>query len=255
MVSHSVMTAPPEVEMRGLLDEVARELIRCDVSEHGEGAVALPMIYPGGAPVVVQIRRDGSDFVVTDSGNGFLAAELLGGGRTYAHLAPAIATLYGVRYDGDMMFATEVSRPWLANAIIFTGSASRKAVERTTEKLAEERDVSYREKLRDRVREAFPGYAAFGVTVSGQSTREWHFEAQVILGGGRSAVFDIVTPHPNSVAAAYIKFQDVARLQDGVDGVAVASRKLAPPDEILISQAARSVIALDASTELFRRAA
>jgi hypothetical protein len=249
------MTVPPEVEMRGLLDDVSRELIRSEVSAYGEGAVTLPMIYPGGAPVVVHVRRDGDDFVVTDKGNGFLAAELLGGGRTYAHLAPAVAHLYGVRYDGDMMFATEVSRAWLANAIIFTGSASRKAVERTTEKLAEERDVSYRDRLRERVRDAFPGHASFGVTVLGQSTREWHFEAQVTLSAGRSAVFDIVTPHPNSVAAAYIKFQDVARLQDEIDGVAVASRKLAPPDQILISQAARAIISLDASIETFRRAA
>jgi hypothetical protein len=244
----------PELEMRTLLDEVSRELVRVDVAEHGEGIVALPSVYPGGAPVVVHVRREGEAFVVTDQGNGYLAAELLGGVRAYSHVAPGIAQLYGVRYDGDMMFAAEVTRPWLANAIIFTGSASRKAVERTAEKMAEERDVNYRDALRERVQAAFPTQSSFDVSLVGQSTREWHFAAQVLL-DQRRAVFDIVTPHPNSVAAAYIKFQDVAKLPAGVDGIAVASRKLAAADQVLISQAAHSVIPLDASVETFRRAA
>jgi hypothetical protein len=245
-----------ETAMRDLLAEVAHELLRVDAVEHGEGMVTLPAVYPGGAPVVVHIRREGDTFVVSDRGNGYLAAELLGGLRTYVSLAPAIAAHYGVRYDGDMMFATEVSRPWLTNAIIFTGSASRKAVERTAEKVAEDRDVSYREMLRERIREAFPAsQSSFDVSLVGSSTRNWRFAAQVVLASDRRAVFDIVTPHPNSVAAAFIKFEDISMLESGVEGVAVASRPLDPADKVLISRVAPKLIHLNDDAETFRKAA
>ncbi|RWN58455.1 hypothetical protein [Mesorhizobium sp.] len=242
-------------DLHALLAEVSRELVRISIEDR-QGVISLPQTYPGGSAVVVRMRPDGEDYIVTDNGLGFVEADHLGGSAIYARIAPATAKVHGVRYDGDMMFAAQVPRDWLANAIVFVSSASRRAVEATAQKLAEERDNETRARFRARLAEAFPGEAAFGVPFVGRSTKEWHFEAIVRL-KGHAALFDLVTPNHVSVASSIVKFQDVVRLEDGPRGIAVlVDRKhMDAADITMISEAASSVVTLDASASALRKAA
>lgn len=242
-------------EMSHLLDEVTRELIMTDV-ENGDGLIALSQTYPGGSAVVVRIRRDRQNFFVSDQGNGFLEAEHMGGLNTFGRIAPAVAADFGVRYDGQMVFAVEVSREWLANAILFTGSASRRAVERTAEKMAEERERSQRIVFQDRLRETFAGRAAFDVDYRGRSTKQWKFAAMVQSRDHR-ALFDIATPHHVSINGTIVKFQDISRLEEPPSTVvALANKsKMDTADITLLSQAVDKVISLNAPREKLLQAA
>lgn len=241
--------------MQGLLDDLVRDLVVTGV-ENGDGLISLPQFYPGGSPVVVHIRRDGDLFFVSDQGKGFQAAEHLGGHTSYSRIAPNIASLDGVEYDDHTMFAAKASREWLANSIIFVGSASRKAVEMTAEKMAEERDYSLRQRFQENVRDAFPNRATFNVEYRGRSTKEHHFAAMV-QGRDHTSLFDIVSPHHVSINSTIVKFHDVSRLDNHPRGIAVLSNKakMEQADVLLLSHASTTIISIDAGKEALVRAA
>ena len=253
MVANARMTRTDDLDR--LLVEVTNELVITGI-DSGDGVVALPQQYPGGAPVVVRIRRDRETFIVSDHGAGFLEAEHLGGPQIYSRIAPRIAEDHGVRYDGNMMFAVEVSREWLANAIVYVGSASRRAVEATAERMAEERTTHDAVRLKELVRAAFRDNVTFDVEYRGRSTKQWNFAAMVRQTDHWS-LFDLVSPHHVSINSAVVKFQDIVRLDNPPRGIAVLSNleKMDVADISLLSEAASSVIPLVSPIEALRLAA
>ncbi|WP_426289033.1 hypothetical protein ACN9MC_04765 [Ensifer adhaerens] len=253
MVANTRLTRTDSLEQ--LLGEVTNELVMTGI-DSGDGVIALPQQYPGGAPVVVRIRRDAGVFIVSDHGAGYTEAEHLGAPQTFTRLAPRIATDHGVRYDGNMMFAMEVPRDWLANAIIFVASASRRAVEATAEALAEERNSRDKLVLKDLVRAAFRDKAAFDVEYRGRSTKQWKFTAMVRQSDHWS-LFDLVSPHHVSINSAIVKFQDIVRLDDAPRGIAVLSNreKMDAADISLVGEAASRVIPLSIEVDDIREAA
>lgn len=242
-------------QMRDLLDAVARDLVLTDV-ENGLGLIALPQIYPGGDTVVVYVQSTDNEFLVHDRGAGMIAAEHLGGSATYARLAPRLAALHGVEFDGHMMFSARVTRQWLANTIIFIATASRRAVEMTAEKVSEEREQTIREDFKSRVKLIFPKKSSFDVEIAGRSSRPRTFAA-LVEGAHGPAVLDIVTPHHVSINGAIVKFQDIAQLEQGPRRIAVlsAEAKTDSADISLLSQWTNSVLRVDATEETYRRAA
>jgi hypothetical protein len=237
-----------------LVRDVARELVRVNIDE-GAGVLSLPQTYPGGSPVVVRVRRDGDAFVVTDHAAGLIEADRLGGAAIYGRIAASIAKAHGVKYESEMMMAS-VDRDWLVNAIVFVSAASRRAVEATAQRLADEREKVSRERLRTRLVDAFSKQVSLDVEYRGRSTKRYTFDAMVQR-QDHAALFDLITPYPVSVATGIVKFQDVARLDDGPRGVAVIEQRdrMDPADIILIGQAATTVIELDADTDTLRKAA
>jgi hypothetical protein len=155
-----------------------------------------------------------------------------------------------------MLFAMEVSREWLANAVIFTGAASRKAVEVTAERMAEERETTARQVFRDHLRDAFGEKAEFDVPFRGRSTKEWRFGARVVRQGHLS-LFDLVTPHHVSVNSTIVKFQDISALDETISNVVVLAdrAKMESADVDLLSRSAKSVIPLSADRSTLLRVA
>lgn len=238
-----------------LLSEVTKELVITGI-DSGDGVIALPQNYPGGAPVVVRIRRDRETFIVSDHGAGYLEAEHLGGPLIYNRLASRIAEEYGVRYDGNMMFALDVGREWIANAIVYVGSASRSAVEATAERMARERSTNDIARLRDLLRATFKDGATFDVEYRGRSTKQWEFAAMVRRADHWS-LFDLVSPHHVSINSSIVKLQDVGRLDEAPRGVVVLSNraKMDTADISLLSEVAASVVPLEMQEEDLRMAA
>ena len=238
-----------------ILSEVVKELVMTGV-DNGDGVIALPQNYPGGAPVVVRLRRDANTFIISDNGVGFLEAEHLGGSHVYNRTAARIADEHGVRYDGNMMFTLDVSRDWIANAIIHVGSASRRAVEVTAERLAKERTAQDVTRLRDLLRLTFSDRATFDVEFRGRSTKQWEFAAMVRQ-SDHWTLFDLVSPHHVSVNSAVVKLQDIARLDDAPRGLAILANaaKMDQSDIALISDAPSTVLPIDMGIEALLRAA
>lgn len=242
-------------EMRAILDELVHALVLTE-TDNGQGLVALPQSYPGGDAVVVRIRKDGDEYVVNDQGAGYLAAEMLGATTVYSRLAPKVAQVHGVGFDGHLMFAARVPREWLANTVIFVGTASRQCAEMTVQRVSEEVEQSLRADLQEKVKVAFHGNVALNVEIVGRSTRPRTFAALAEVGSKRT-VFDLVTPHHVSINGAIVKFQDVAQLEHAPSRVAVlASQKRVDPADIsLLAQWTNSIIKLDGATETFAQAA
>ncbi|WP_127752697.1 hypothetical protein [Devosia sp. 1566] len=193
---------------------------------------------------------------MNDQGAGYLAAEHLGGTGTFSRLAPSVAHRNGIQFDGHMMFAARVNLDWLANSVIFVGSASRMAVGMTAERMSEDKEVSLRRELQDKLGAAFKGRAAFDISLPGRSSRVRTFAALVDGEHGR-VLFDLVTPHHVSINGAIVKFQDVAQLEDSPLRTAVlsAEKRTDPADVGLLSQWTTSVIKLEADQSVYKRAA
>ncbi|GHE82054.1 hypothetical protein GCM10019059_44750 [Camelimonas fluminis] len=241
--------------MRDLLEEIAAELITTNV-ENDEGYLSLPLLYPGGAGAVVRVRRDNDGYIVTDGGDGYREAEHLGGESAYSRIAPVIAAQHGVGFDGFSMFSTRVEREWLANTVLFTGAASKSAVDRTAERLTEERQKKAKSTFKDRITEAFGKAASFDVEIRGASLRTYKFDAR-IQRGDHISIFELVMPHAASVNNAFVKLHDISRLDaDLTASVMLANRAKMDAGEItLLSSAAQHVIGLSDAKEVILEAA
>lgn len=241
--------------MRSLLDEVVHSLVMTDV-ENGVGLVAVPQIYPGGDSVVIRIHKSDEEFFVSDGGAGYAAAEALGGTLTYGRIAPKVADMHGVSFDGQMVFGARVSRYWLANTVIFVATASRRAVEITAEKMSEEKEQSVRKEFQERLGSIFRARATFNVDIAGQSSRVRNFAALVEAGHGPT-LFDVVTPHHVSINGAIVKFQDVAQLNAHPRRIAVLTSvdRTDAADLSLLSQWTTNVMSANAPEAMLRQAA
>lgn len=221
-------------DIGAVLDDVARQLVRA-TSEGTSGYIAMPMMFPGGAPIIVHVRRDDDDYVVTDQGKGHYEAEMMGAGAIFERIAKQVAQAVGIEFDGDQMFAARVPRDWLPNAVIFVANASRSAVEMAAERLTANVEDTLRDRLKSALREVFRDRASFDVTVPGLSTKGRNFTA-LVRRDGRTALFDIVMPSPVSVSFAIVKFQDVAQLEQAPGRVALLGGKVDTADQSLLSQ-------------------
>jgi hypothetical protein len=235
-----------------VLDDVARQLIRA-TAEGPSGYIAMPMTFPGGAPIIVHVRRDDEDYIVTDQGKGHYEAEMMGAGSAFLRIARQVAAATGVEFDGDQMFATRVPRDWLPNAVMFVANASRSAVEIAAERLTANVEETLRDRLKVALRDVFRDRASFDVTVPGVSTKGRTFAA-LVRRDGRTALFDVVMPSPVSVSFAIVKFQDVAQLEAGPSRVALLGGAVDAGDQTLLSQWA-TVTPFNDNREFLRTAA
>lgn len=238
--------------MRQVIDDVVSQLVRASV-EGKDGFISMPMVFPGGMPVVIHVRHDGDDYLVTDQGKAYLEAEMMGAAGVFSRIAKQVAISAGVEFDGQMMFAARVSADWLPNAVIFVATASRNAVETAAERLTVNIEETLRERLKLALKGVFRDQASFDVVVPGLSTKGRHFAAQVRQ-NDRITLFDVVTPSPVSVSFALVKFQDIALLNDGRGKVALLGGSVDAADQTLLSRWA-TVTPFNDNGEFLRRAA
>lgn len=238
--------------MREVLDDVVRQLVVAHV-EAGEGFVSMPMMFPGGAPVVIHVRTDGDDFIVTDQGKGYSEAEVMGAAGIFVRVAKQVAATLGIEFDGHMVFAARVSRDWLPNAVIFVATATRNAVQMSAERLSADVEESLRGRLKVALKDVFRNHAAFDVTIAGASSKGRNFAAMVQT-ADRVTLFDVVTPSPVSVSFAIVKFEDVALLESRPKGVALAAGPVDGPDRAILSKWA-TVVPFNDDHDFLRNAA
>src|SRR5260370_30063112 len=111
-------------------NEVARALIRVSAREECV-RLSLPLLYPGGAMVGVELSRLRSGFLVSDAGSARREAGLLGGERAFHRIAQDVAKRFGIRFDHNMMFDVDVEETQLVAAVMAVANAAKTAVENT----------------------------------------------------------------------------------------------------------------------------
>jgi hypothetical protein len=244
------------VSIERTANEVARALIR--VSARDESVrLSLPLLYPGGAMVGVELSRLRSGFLVSDAGGARREAGLLGGERAFHRIAQDVAKRFGIRFDHNMMFDVDVEETQLVAAVMAVANAAKTAVENTAIHLATAEHADYRAHLWDRLQSAY-GTKAFSrepVTFKGASSESWDFDAAVKV-QGHLVLFQVVTPNANSVNSAVTKFLDVQDLGDKIapSRISVLTNKDRTPRLLVLGRTSR-ILPADAPDEQYRTVA
>jgi hypothetical protein len=233
--------------------EVARALVRITARQES-ARLSLPLLYPGGSMVGVEISRLRDGFLVSDGGAGRREAGLLGGERSFVQLAPDVATSYGVRFDHNMFFDINVERDELAVAVAAIANASKAAVEATAAKLAAVEHADYQAMLWEKLERVFTKTRLIKEIEFKGKSELWDFDA-AIQTGKQLSLFEVVTPYANSVNGAVIKFVDVKDLgEEAPSRIAALTNKDKTPHLAVLASTARW-IAANANDEVYRQAA
>lgn len=236
-------------------DEIARALIR--VTAHGDSVrFALPLMYPGGSRVGVELSRLRGGFLVSDAGAARREAGLLGGERSFSRIAREVANRFGIRFDHNMMFDLDVEENHLVAAVIAVANAAKTAVENTAIHMAATEHADHRAYLWDKLQSAFGTHAFHREPAKFKgSTEQWDFDASVRV-GSNVVLFEVVTPNANSVNSAVSKFLDVRDLGEHVapKRVAVLTDRGRTPRLLLLGRTARTLDA-DATQQDYQKAA
>jgi hypothetical protein len=161
--------------------QVARTLVRV-TSQGASARLSLPLMYPGGSMVGVEISRLRDGFLVSDVGGARREASLLGGERTFLRIAREIAQRFAVRFDKNMFFDMDVEERELVTAVIAVANAAKTAVENTAIHLASVEHADFRAHLWDRLQRLY-GPKALDRKPSPfkGASEEWEFDAIITV--------------------------------------------------------------------------
>ena len=124
--------------------------------QNGEGSLLnMPIPYPSGALVVLEIVPNAGSYFVSDVGFGFQEAEAYGAQGFYSHSAKQAAQKFGVSFDGYSIFSQWVGDSGLESALVYVANASKNAAERAIERAIEEKSSQKTDELFDRVEKIF----------------------------------------------------------------------------------------------------
>lgn len=175
----------------------------------GRVSVSLPVMYPSGATVVVEIERNDDRYWVSDMGYGLAEAEMSGAQTFYGKIASRIAHDFGVGFDGNAMFALWVASSRLEAAITCVANASNRACSEAILQATEAKSRRQNDKIFERVSAVF---GKRSVTRSADIIgRHAHWEAHnvVVFPNRHRAVFEHMTAHTTSVSTKFLMFSDI----------------------------------------------
>ncbi len=236
-----------------IAEEVARALVHC-ITSNETAHLSLPLVYPGGSMVGVEISKLRDGFLVSDAGGARREAGLLGGELAFKRIAPEIAERFGVRFDHNMIFYLDVPENDLVSAVIAVANAAKTAVENTAVHLASIEHADYRAHLWERLERAYGPRALAKKHKFKGSSDLWEFDAAIRL-PDHLTLFELVVPNANAVNSAVTKFLDVRDLGNAAPKrVAVLTNIKTTPHLPVLGRTAR-ILAVDASDDDYRKAA
>lgn len=236
-----------------IADEVARALIRITPGDDA-ARLSLPLLYPGGSMVGVELSRLRDGFLVTDAGGARREAGLMGGEKTFGRLAGEIAERFGVRFDRNMIFEMDVSVDELVVVVAAVANAAKTAVENTAMILATTEHADARAVLWDKLLHVY-GQKKIQqkAKIKGKSDT-WEFDAAVQT-NDHIALFEVIGPHANAVNSAVTKFLDVKDIGAGAPRrIAVLTRQNQTPHLPVLGRTA-ILLPIDAPNEAYLKAA
>ncbi|MFN7320279.1 MAG: hypothetical protein ACK5TM_04480 [Methylobacterium sp.] len=184
------------------------------LGQDGDMRLTTTTLLPSGALVDVLVRRDGIDhYSLSDDGSALADLAALGHGV----LTPAdrrrggdIAERFGLTYASDEFMLREVSPQQLAAAVVYVAEAARLWASEVIASSRRRRERDLGTIVEQRLRDVFPAAKINrDFEVMGASTKRHRFDMMIELPGDRHAVIELVSPHPNSVAAAHLKLFDL----------------------------------------------
>lgn len=184
------------------------------LGQEGDIRLTTTTLLPSGALVDVLVRRDGTDhYSVSDDGSAYADLAALGHGVITAadrRRGGDIAGKFGLIFSGEAFLLREVSPDQMPAAIAYVAEASRLWAADVLSVGQKRRERDLAAIVEQRLRQLLPSAEINREReVVGASTKRHRFDLVVDLPGDRHAVIELVSPHPNSVAATHLKLFDL----------------------------------------------
>lgn len=248
------MTQISEQSFTECLDAAIRKLT---TMEHfGAGSiVSMPVLYPSGASVVLEISQQAGAVFVSDRGGGYQEAEFIGAIRQYHREAERMAMEAGILFDGRDMFVSGVPIDRIDGAMTVVAAASAHAAGVVATKVAERRERYAKEAMFEKLEDVF-GASSFerDFEFIGASNHKWRVDA-FIAGYERQIVFNSVINKYNSATGTAAKFYDLGRLEMAPRRIAVVASLAGFSDWYgLVSGTSDAVLELASANDQYRRA-
>jgi len=237
-----------------VVEAAARSLVRISHDGNGHTQVTLPLFYPSGAVVAVEVIAGADGFLVTDAGLAFREAEMFGADHLFGRNATAIAESFGIE-AGRKEFRAMAGLDQLAGTMADVGAASCQLAHRLYERVVQRTEAEISGQLYDKLVHVFgsPRVVA-DATISGASSHKWRVSALVRL-DGRDMAFEAVSNHHSSVYSSATMFHDIALLDRRPLAVAVVRNRSEMGEYIGILAQAANVIEANAPEETIRKLA
>lgn len=235
------------------VDEIIRDLVTAEHFQAGS-VVSMPVPYPSGATVVLEIFMQREKYFVSDRGGAAQEADLMGASRNFSREATSIAQEFGIRFDGHNMFVAEAPLTSLSGAMIMVSHCSQMAASRIALKHAERAEREMKDVLFTRLRELYVSRDVVkDAEFRGASSHKWKV-AVLVTDRPRTAAFETVANHYNSVTSATTKFGDISRLETPPKRFAVVRSVEALADYIgVIGPTASRIVELGSSDETYQK--
>lgn len=239
-----------------LVEGVEAAIRRLVAVEHFRAGsiVSMPVLYPSGASVLLELSGRPSSVLVSDRGGGFHEADLMGAIRPFQREAERIAAGFGVRFDGRDIIAAEVPLDRLEGAMTLVAAASAQSASFAALKVAERQERNVREAMFEKLADAF-GESGFerDIEFIGASNHKWRVDA-MIPSGDRPVIFNSVTRSYVSAAGTAAKFFDLARLEAPPRRIAVVPSIAELGDWYgVVAGASDAVLELATANDKFRK--
>lgn len=240
---------------RATLDRIASELVRVRETKGG-GLITTPVLFPSGAHVTVKVVLSGSTCLITDDGAAYAEADMMGALTIFRRAASVVADEAGISFNSFEIFEARARPENAVGLIAIIADAARRSVAITAERLAKRLEADMRVSIVDRLIDVFGVKNVVPeAPISGASTHSWQVDA-LVRTEDRELAVEVITPHPNSVSAGYVKLDDIRRLEHGPRTIAALSSKPAfRSDQLLILNRTAKLIDLKASSVDLRRLA
>jgi hypothetical protein len=241
-------------------DQIAEERIRTALHRlasmsnlDGKFVVNVPIMYPSGSMVTVDVDRNGSHYWVSDMGIGLIEAEFMAAQSIYRSVAGNVADQYAVSFDGHSMFALKVTNERLEAAIAAIANASNTACSEAIRIASEIKTKKQNEKIFERIQSIFgEKIVAKSAEIQG---RHAHWEAHnvVVFPDKKRAVFEHMTTHTSSVSSKFLMFSDIRASHRDISLNAIVPRIDALDEKAQIIGDVANIVSLKASDEEFRK--
>jgi hypothetical protein len=218
--------------------------------------VTLPIRYPSGASVVLQITEVGDRCFVTDYGMGYVEADMLGATNFFERRARTLAEATGIHYDGQSFFIAEVGKDRLAGAMVVVADCSQKAANQAAMSTAKKDEAAATDEAFEKIASVFGRQAvARDVPFKGASSHQWSVAFMVTLPSRDKAVFEAPTNHGQSISSTAVKFVDIGRLDSPPPRIAVVRSKIEMGDYLgVLAPISTAVLEISEGSRRFQMA-
>lgn len=213
--------------------------------------VSLPVQYPSGALVTLEVGLGRREAHVSDRGAGYLEAFTLCSDTSFTRFANAEANRRGIVYDDGAFSVRKVDLGMLPAALVAVANASATTAISAIKADSERKDEARRDTIFDRVRLAFPNAHVHREAELAGGRALWGVHNVVDLHDNRKAIFEPVSTHVLSVATKYTMFSDLISRGDLVLNAVFADPSSLDAKAQMLREVA-NIVGVEDSLETYR---